>query len=276
MPSGGSEPDRGSFRDPSGFVYRRDGRILRQVNESFRAQWDELTASGLLGNLQARGLLIGHEVVDTGAAADPAIVHAVIVPERIPLISYPYEWSFGELRDAALATLEAQAIANAAGFTLRDASAYNVQFRGARPILIDTLSFERAEPGTPWIGYRQFCEHFLAPLALMAHRDVRCGLLLRDFIDGIPVDLAANLLPGRTRLNVGLASHIHAHARAQRTEARRAASAVASAPARARPRMTPLRQDALLDSLRRTVEGDRKSTRLNSSHIQKSRMPSSA
>ena len=79
------------------------------------------------------------------------------------------------LKDAALLTLDVQAEASAAGFTLRDASAYNVQFRRGRPILIDTLSFEPAEPGTPWLAYRQFCEHFLAPLALMARRDVRLG-----------------------------------------------------------------------------------------------------
>ena len=180
-------------------------------------------------------------------ALDPAGAHAVIRPEAVRFISYAYEWSFGQLRDAALLTLEAQDAALAAGFTLRDASAYNVQFHGGRPILIDSLSFERATPGAPWIGYRQFCEHFLAPLALMAHRDVRCGLLLRDFLDGIPLDLAARLLPRRTLLDVGLASHIHAHARAQRRHAGSAASAARG------PTMSPLRHAALIDSLRRTV-----------------------
>ena len=95
---------------------------------------------------------------------------------------------------------------------LKDASAYNVQFARGRPILIDSLSFEVADLTEPWLAYRQFCEHFLAPLALMAHRDVRCGLMLRDFIDGIPLDLAAGLLPGRTRLNLGLSAHLHLHA----------------------------------------------------------------
>ena len=120
------------------------------------------------------------------------------------------------MRDAALLTLEAQTHASEMGFTLRDASAYNVQFQRGRPILIDTLSFQRAEPGAPWIAYRQFCEHFLAPLALMAYRDVRLRLMLRANLDGIPLDLAARLLPGRTRFNLGLGAHIHAHARAQR------------------------------------------------------------
>ena len=173
----------------------------------------------------------------------------VIRPERVRFVSYPYEWSFGQLRDAALLTLEAQRLAMAEGFALRDATAYNVQFHRGRPILIDTLSFEREEPGAPWMGYRQFCEHFIAPLALMAHRDVRLGLLMRDYIDGIPLDLAAGLLPRRTWLNLGLASHVHAHARAQARHAR------APDQGARKPRMTDLQRSALIDNLRRTVEG---------------------
>jgi SAM-dependent methyltransferase len=245
----GPERDPGSFRDPSGFVYRRDGVLYRQVAHSFAARWDDLQDSGLLASLQARAILVGHSVAPVELAFDPATAHIVLQPETIEFISYPYEWSFGQLRDAALLTIDAQIQAVAAGFTLRDATAYNVQFQRGRPILIDTLSFERAKPGAPWIAYRQFCEHFLAPLALMAHRDVRCGLLLRQYIDGIPLDLAAHLLPGRTRLNLGLGSHIHAHARAQRHyEARTDTGAPTS-----RPALSPLRQAAFLDSLRRTV-----------------------
>ncbi len=247
-------PDPGSFRDPSGFVYSRDGRLFRQINRSFADRWDQLAGSGLLETLQARGLLVRHEERDLDHAHS-ADAHAVIEPERIGFISYPYEWSFGELKDAALLTLEAQTIAAAAGHALRDASAYNVQFRDGRPILIDTLSFE---PTTdqPWAAYRQFCEHFLAPLALMAHRDVRSGLMLRDFVDGIPVDLAAALLPGRTKLDLGLASHIHAHGRAQRRHAqRRHAPGSSERTAPAPRRMSPLQQAALIDNLRRTVEG---------------------
>jgi SAM-dependent methyltransferase len=204
-----------------------------------------------LTELQARGDLVAHDVAPLEAAADPSIVHSVIRPEPIPTISYPYEWSFGMLRDAALLTLGAQAMAAERGFTLRDATAYNVQFLRGRPILIDTLSFERAEPGAPWIAYRQFCEQFLAPLALMAQRDVRLGLMLREHIDGIPLDLAARLLPGRTRWNLGLGAHIHAHARAQR---RYAGGAEEAALESKKATISPMRQQALLDSLRRTIQ----------------------
>ena len=166
-------------------------------------------------------------------------------------MSYPYEWTFGQLKAAALLTLEIQQRAVAAGFTLRDASAYNVQFRGGRPILIDTLSFRRGVAGAPWAAYRQFCEHFLAPLALMARRDVRLGGLLRTHLDGIPLDLAASLLPARTRLSLGLGSHVHLHARAQRQHANKPVSAAPSDGAA----MSPTRQAALLDSLVRVISG---------------------
>jgi hypothetical protein len=246
----GVQRDPGSFRDPSGFVFSRDGTLLRQINKSFAADWDDLLASGLLTTLQEQDLLIGHDPAPIGDAADPSMAHTVIRPELVDFVSYPYEWSFGMLRDAALLTIQAQSIAFEKGFALRDATAYNVQFQRGRPILIDTLSFERAEAGTPWIAYRQFCEHFLAPLALMAHRDVRMGLMLRDFIDGIPLDLAARLLPGRTRWNLGLGPHIHAHARAQ---ARFADQGTDAAAATRRTTLTPLRQRALIDSLQRTI-----------------------
>lgn len=231
-------------------MFRRDGVVLRQVNRAFGERWDDLNRSGVLTSLQGNGLLIGHAEVDPATAYAPPIAHAVLRPEQLEFVSYPYEWSFEQLKDAALVTLEAQSVAWKEGFTLRDASAYNVQFHDGRPILIDTLSLERAQPDAPWRAYRQFCEHFLAPLALMAHRDVRCGLMLREHIDGIPIDLAATLLPGRTRLNVGLATHIRAHATAQR----RAAGSASGDDRHRSVRMGSLRHAALLDSLKRTVE----------------------
>jgi hypothetical protein len=100
--------------------------------------------------------------------------------------------------------------------TLKDCSGYNVQFRGGKPILIDTLSFEKYQEGHPWVAYRQFCQHFLSPLALMCHKDIRLGQLLRIYIDGIPLDLASRLLPFESRLRFSLLSHIHLHARSQK------------------------------------------------------------
>ncbi len=204
-----------SFRDPSGHLFQAGDRLLRQVNDCFGDSYDLLMSSGLYQHLTSKGLLIPHQEIEhPGTKA--AGVHRILEPERLPFVSYPYEWCFGQLKDAALLTLRIQQEAMQKGLSLRDASAYNVQFRGAVPVFIDTLSFEPYEEGRPWVAYRQFCQHFLAPLAVASRCDIRlCGLLQR-FLDGIPLDLASRLLPVRTRLNLGLLTHLHLHARSQR------------------------------------------------------------
>ena len=242
--------DPGSYRDPAGFVFRRDGVVYRQIGPSFADEWQAYLDSGLYDRLRDEGIVITHSDASLDLAAAPP-AHAVIEPEPIPLITYPYEWSFSQLQDAALLTLRAQVLAAEAGFVLRDASAYNVQFHKGRPVLIDSLSFERAIPDRPWAPYRQFCEHFLAPLALMARVDIRLGGLLRDSLEGIPLDLAARLLPGRTRLSFGLGPHIHIHARAQRQHA----DDNAAADSKPEATMSAKRLATLIESLQDTVKG---------------------
>jgi hypothetical protein len=252
--------DPASWRDPSGFVYRRDGRLLRQVNRSFAGHWDRLGESGFLDELVARRWLIPYTPVSTSLAADPALAHAVIAPDEIRFVSRPVEWTFGQLRDAALLTLDIQRLALERGFTLKDASAFNIQFHDGAPVLIDTLSLEIAEPDAPWAAYRQFCEHFLGPLALMAYRDVRLARLRMSYIDGIPLDLVSRLLPRRTLGRFGLLGHIHLHARAQgrfrKAGARRVGSSGAPSASNEPASgggMTDLRRAALVDSLRSAV-----------------------
>jgi hypothetical protein len=203
-----------SFRDPSGFVFEREGALHRQVNRVYQADYDHLMQSGLYAELVDRGLAIPHEELEGAAPAGPD-AYAILRPEPVDFISYPYEWSFSQLQDAARTTLQVLKTALKFGMTLKDASAYNIQLHRGRPLLIDTLSFERYQEGSPWVGYRQFCQHFLAPLALMAHRDARLSGLLRNHIDGIPLDLARSLLPMRSWLDVHLLLHIRMHARYQ-------------------------------------------------------------
>ena len=209
------EPHPASFRDPSGFLFSRNGRLFRQINKRYSADYDHLLDSGLYDDLVNNDLLVAHTEREE-SPADPRIAYKVIEPELIPFISYPYEWCFSQLQDAALATLAVQRKAIDHGMSLKDASAYNVQFHLGRPILIDTLSFENLREGEPWIAYRQFCQHFLAPLALMSYVNIELGKLLRTHIDGVPLDLASQLLPPRTRLKLSLLVHIHWHASAQR------------------------------------------------------------
>lgn len=203
-----------SFRDPNGFLFSRGGALYRQVNRKYAREYARLMESGLYAKLVKAGLLIPHEEVNQ-APAESETALKVIQPERVPFISYPYEWSFSQLKDAALATLSIQRRALKLDMSLKDASAYNIQFVRGKATLIDTLSFEMYNEGQPWVAYRQFCQHFLAPLALMALKDVRLSQLLRVYIDGVPLDLASELLPWRTRFSFGLATHIHLHAKAQ-------------------------------------------------------------
>jgi len=204
-----------SFRDPSGTVYFRGGILYRQVNRSYSEHYDRLISSGLYERLVGDGLLVRHEEADLDKGVTDG-AYRVIKPDKIGFISYPYEWCFSQLKDAALCTLRIQKTCMDYGMSLKDASAYNIQFRKGRPLLIDTLSFEKYREGVPWVAYRQFCQHFLAPLALMAYRDARLSQLLRAYMDGIPLDLASRLLPARTKANPGLLTHIHLHATSQR------------------------------------------------------------
>jgi hypothetical protein len=202
-----------SFRDPNGFLFTREGELFRQVNLRYQPDYDLLMQSGLYERLVSRKLLVEHDEVNE-AAIDPNLAYKIIQPEQVAFISYPYEWCFSQMKDAALATLKIQKIALKHGMSLKDASAYNIQFHHGAPTLIDTLSIEIYKEGEPWVAYRQFCQHFLAPLTLMAYRDVRLSQLLRIYIDGPPLDLVSQLLPTNTWLNLGLLTHIHLHAQA--------------------------------------------------------------
>lgn len=203
-----------SFRDPAGFVFLSQGKIYRQINNAGKDCYDLLLSSGLYDALAKSGLLIRHEETSI-AALEPDLAYKIIKPVSVPFISYPWEWSFSQLKDAALATLQIQKIAINQGMSLKDCSAFNIQFIASRPVFIDTLSFELYQEGAPWVAYRQFCQHFLAPLALMSKCDIRLQQLWRANIDGIPLDMASRLLPLRTWLNFSLLTHLHLHAGSQ-------------------------------------------------------------
>ena len=211
--------------------------------------------SGLYQELVDLDLLVKHQEIDA-EAFEPSLAYKVIRPETIEFVSYPYEWCFSQLQDAALLALDIERRALLRGMTLKDCSVYNIQFQRGRPVFIDTLSFEIMRDGAPWVGYRQFCEHFLAPLALESLIDVRLGQLCRTNIDGVPLDLAARLLPWRSRLRFGLGVHIHLHSALQRSQAGAAGPSGSKS----------LSLNALLglvDSLRATVRGLRYRPRKN-------------
>lgn len=255
----------GSFRDPAGCVVRYEGHLYRVVRLAGARDYRAARESGFLDAAMDEGLLVRHEELPPDALPlEGEAVAALLRPEAVPFVSYPYEWCVSQLREAALLTLRLQQRALDFDLSLRDASAFNVQFRGSAPVFIDTLSFEPYAEGRPWVAYRQFCEHFLAPLALAGARGPEALRWLRVHLDGVPLALASAWLPWRTRLRLGQLLHLHLHARSQRRHADRGRAAVrrggreggATGASGARvARLSRRAQRNLLESLASTVGG---------------------
>ncbi len=204
-----------SFRDPCGQVFVFKDEILRTVHANYQEHWEHATSSGLFASLIEQKLLLPFTEKQDPALLESTQAWKIILAKKLPFISYPYEWSLPQLRDAALLTLKIQSIALEHGMTLKDASAYNIQFFQGKPIFIDILSFEKRPPTAPWEAYRQFCMHFLAPLALQSF-DHRLSRINTQWIDGIPLDLAWALLPAKASFSAGLQMHLHLHAKAEK------------------------------------------------------------
>ena len=232
-----AERDPASFRDPTGFVYRKNGKLYRAISQSGRRDFLCWIRSGLAEQLLQAEKIVPFQVVEDGGT---------IELREIAFVTYPYEWSFGQLRDAALLTLELTEASLAHGMILQDATAFNVTFENGRPIFMDHGSFRIHHHGEAWMAYRQFVMHFLAPLLLMRFVDLRCLDLFRVHLDGVPLDLASRLLPWSSWLRLHPLIHVHLHARMERK--------YSAAPETARPptaKTSGLR--ALLSELKRYI-----------------------
>jgi hypothetical protein len=204
-----------SFKDPSGFVFQAEGTIYRQVNRSYADAWDKLMGSGLYEKLVARKQLISHQEIPKNIT-QTAEWYKTLQPTVIPFISYPYEWSFDQLRDAALLTLNILRVSLNHGMILKDATPFNIQFIEGRPVFIDTLSFDIYDPTRSWVAYRQFCQCFLFPLYLEHYLKKDVQKILSTYIEGIPVDITARLLPWKSNLSLGVWLHVYLQNAVQR------------------------------------------------------------
>jgi len=204
-----------SFRDPDATVILKNGHVYRLIFNSYCHQFEQLVNSGLYEELVLGKMLVSHTEVDAALVNLPLSpnLFKIIKPERIPFISYPYEWSFFQLKRAAVLTLEIQLKALQKGMSLKDATAYNVQFNGSEPVFIDTSSFEIYSEGSPWQAYGQFCRHFLGPLLLWSYGKKEMLRLASSFIDGIPLKVISYSLPAKTKYSFFILSHIHLHAK---------------------------------------------------------------
>lgn len=209
--------DRGSFRDRANRIYDDGQTIFRGVNDDVLNNFKKFSDTALYETLVSEGKLVRSSVAEAPLGERLSEHWAgFLVHERIPFISYPYEWTFGMLKDAALLQLELLERAIPAGWTQKDATAYNIQWRGARPVFIDLPSFEPYKEGEPWAGYRQFCMMFLYPLMLRAYKGVDYRPMLRSNLEGIEPDIANQILSGFTRFRKGVFGHVYLHARMQR------------------------------------------------------------
>jgi len=206
--------ESGSFRDRQNQVFYRDGGVFRYLSVQAAAEWQALAATRFFKRRMDEGSLVETQAVEE-PAADAGPWAALLRHDTIPFISYPYEWPFGMLKDAARLSLDLLDDALSEGITLKDASAYNVQWSGARPVFIDIPSFERLKPGAPWVGYLQFCRMFLYPLLLQAYKEVPFQPWLRGQLDGIEPTNFAHLMSWRDYLRPGVMTHVVLHSKMQ-------------------------------------------------------------
>ncbi len=200
-----------SYRDNDGFVFEHAGKIYRKINKSYFPHFHLLNTSGLYAVLIDAKRMVGHIEINSSDFTDEEC--KIILPEQLPFISQPCEWSFGMWKDAAIVTLKIAVQALEYGMFLKDATPFNIQFFNGRPVFIDTLSFEKYEEGKPWIAYNQFCESFLAPLLLMQYNHRDLGKIFSAFPNGISMEILKTLLPIRSRLNLHVNMHIHMQAK---------------------------------------------------------------
>ena len=211
----------GSFRDPDSRVFRDGDRILRVLSERGLADWERLAATKFFADAQANGTIVSTERVADSEAPEGFAASAVLEHERVPFVSYPYEWPFSMLKDAAALQLELLRAALAEDMIAKDSSPYNVQWRGASPVFIDVGSFEELREGEPWAGYRQFCCLNLYPLMLQAYTGLAFQPWLRGSLEGIQPAEARAVMRGRRVFRRGVLAHVALHARLERRESDR-------------------------------------------------------
>ena len=247
-----------SFRDPEGRVFVASGRVFRGIAHRAAARLRDFVRSDFFRERAGTRIVetwevAREEVIEAGVpAADVDAWDMWAEHKKLPLVTYPYEWPFECLKQAACLTLELLADALRNGYTLKDASAFNVQFVDSRPIFIDILSFAEYEEGAPFFGYKQFCEQFFAPLCLAAFAGIDFNQWFKGRLDGLDLIETSSALPLTTRCRPQVLLHVHSQAWAMRK--------LKSEPGRARSvrtrRPIPRRNlIALAESLRRYTEG---------------------
>jgi hypothetical protein len=210
-------PDPGSIHDPTSRVYVSPERVVRGLDHTASAELAAVLGTDFFVAATERGDVVGTSILDPVPAEIEAHGWAgALEHDRLGFISYPYEWTFSMLKDAALLSLDLVDAALGEGFITKDATPYNVQFDGIRPVFIDVGSFEKIRRGEPWFGYRQYCELFLNPLLLQATTGVSARQLLRGSLAGVSPAATRGALPRGTRMRPSVFTQVSLHAWAER------------------------------------------------------------
>jgi ribosomal protein L11 methylase PrmA len=244
--------DPASYRDRRGRVFEHQGRIFRLLSAEAAEDLAWLEGEGMLADLIADGRLVRSWRAEVGPEIRNGFhAAAVLEHERLAFISYPYEWPFTALKTAALFHLDLHRDALKRGASLAEASAYNVQFVGARPVFIDVLSLRRYRDGEYWLGHQQFLDQFLNPLLLCARLGIGAQAMYRGSPEGIATSVLARLLCFHHKLSPRLFLNVVLPAWLQRLAARKTLDAAQAVRRRPLPKRSYV---ALLASLRRMIE----------------------
>ncbi len=209
--------NQGSFKDPLGSVYEFGGKILRGIKSSKASEIKEFLESNFFksqnGEIVKTTIIEKNSLVKLGLSDELINNYEIwLEHEKIEFITYPYEWSFEYIKKAAIFHLDLQIRSLKAGYQIKDSSAFNIQFINGKPIFIDILSFEKYTDGDYWLGYKQFCEHFLAPILINSELNADHNAFLRGDIEGVDIKLLSKLMPIKSFFKPLVLFHVHLHA----------------------------------------------------------------
>ena len=188
--------DSSSFRDDAGQIFNFKNRIFRSIKNDYIENYNFIKNQDIYQILINKNLLINSwEPKDQDLTSQNIDnVNKFLEHEKLENWSYPYEWTFSQLKKAAIFHLDFQLFLLEKNISLKDASAYNIQFKNNKPIFIDILSLQKLDENTPWQGHKQFCEEFLNPLVFSSYFNLPFNEIYKGNLNGISNRQIINLL----------------------------------------------------------------------------------
>ena len=201
--------DKGSFRDPAGKIFYYKNKVYREVFKSGLPRLAFLQKNNLLRELIEKKFLIKTEIIESDELSLRDKNNQIIEHEKLDFISYPYEWTFNQLKDAAIFHLNLQIFLLEKNAKLIDSSAYNIQFKNNKPVFIDVLSIDEYQNGEYWKGHKQFCENFLNPLLLKSKKGIDFNNWFKGNLEGITTNEINKVLSFKDYFSYTIFFHVY-------------------------------------------------------------------